>query len=153
MQFGCLLGTHGCTFAGLCNSLPAPPAPRHLPAEIAARRPLPPRTPPPSPHHRIAPYAEGHMLLAGDLCNGDNYANGRSGPGGEEGARRAGRVGGKCKLREVPGRKCPAIPGEENRTHPASGTGLFHHDVSTTLSAAATARVHAATDCSRRDLG
>jgi hypothetical protein len=54
-----------------------PPAPRHLPAEIAARRPLPPRTPPPSPHHRIAPYAEGHMLLAGDLCNGDNYANDR----------------------------------------------------------------------------
>lgn len=40
------------------------------------------------------------------------------------GVERAGRVGGKCKLREVPGRKYPAAP-REGGTHPASGSAPF----------------------------
>lgn len=53
MQFGCLLGTHGCTFAGLCNSFvylsrtpPNPPYTPHSPKIAApAGPPLHPAAP------------------------------------------------------------------------------------------------------------
>ncbi|KAJ3645631.1 hypothetical protein Zmor_023272 [Zophobas morio] len=45
-----------------------PPLPLHafLPK---LQRAAPPSLEPPQLHHRIAPYTEGHMLLARDLCN------------------------------------------------------------------------------------